>query len=98
MTTPSLGQVLAQEPAVADIINSMTELLPGVSANEENAKVSLDSITKNPNDNITLFSSPEPFVGYSVSIRPYMLKKKYMMTATVMGPSEEWTMQGLKRE
>ena len=98
MTTPSLGQVLAQEPAVAGIINGMTELLPGVAANEENAKVLLDAITMNPNDSIALLSSPEPSVGYSVRIRPYMLKKKYMMTATVMGPSEEWTIHLPERE
>ena len=98
MTTPSLGQILAQEPAVAGIVDGMTELLPGVAANEENVKILLDSITKNPKDYITVFSSPERRDAYSVKIRPLMSKKKYIMAATVEGPTEEWTLESSGRQ
>ena len=38
MTTPSLQAVLAAVPAVADQIDGMTELAPGVPANAENLR------------------------------------------------------------
>ena len=99
MTTPSLGQVLAQEPAIAGIVDGMNELLPGVAANEENVKILLDSITKNESAGyITLFSSPDLRSGYAVTIRPFMLKKECMMAATVKGPMEEWTSESSGRQ
>ena len=67
MTTPSLVQVLARVPAVADVIDGMTELIPGVPANRENAKALLDSIMKHPLDKTTLFSSTEAFAGYTAT-------------------------------
>ena len=36
MATPSLQEVLAAVPAVAELVNQMTELLPGVPASEQN--------------------------------------------------------------
>ena len=36
MATPSLQEVLAAVPAVAQLVDQMTELLPGVPANEQN--------------------------------------------------------------
>ena len=98
MTTPSLGQVLAQEPAIAGIVDGMNELLPGVAANEENVKILLDSITKSPKDYIAVFSAPERRAAYSVKIQPFMCRKEYMMAATVEGSVEEWTLESSGRQ
>ena len=46
MATPSLQDILATEPGLADSIDAMTELIPGVPASKENLKTLLEHLMK----------------------------------------------------
>ena len=46
MATPSLQDILAIEPGLADSIDAMTELIPGVPASKENLKTLLEQLIK----------------------------------------------------
>ena len=46
MTSPSLQDVLAAAPHVADSIDAMTELIPGVPASKQNLKTLLEHVMK----------------------------------------------------
>ena len=46
MATLALQDMLAVEPSLADRIDSMTELIPGVPASKQNLKTLLEHVTK----------------------------------------------------
>jgi len=94
MTTPSFDQILAREPAFAGIIDGMTELLPGVPANEKNVKLLLDAITNHTENTITQISDS---AGYCICLRAFISKKKCRISATLKGPEEVWTFMSPSR-
>ena len=82
MATPSLQDVLAAVPAVAELVDQMTELMPGCPANEQN----LQTLWKHM-QNVVSREYPFPD-GCLVTLELVHMKKKVYqgVVVRVMGP------------
>ena len=90
MTTPSLQDVLAAVPAVADQIDGMTELAPGVPANAENLRTLWKHV-----QHVNTFDSLD-VDGMRVLITTTSCRKgEYQeLLVTVKGPPENYSHNG----
>jgi hypothetical protein len=88
MAAPSLQDVLASVPSVSDMIDSMTELSPGIPANSTNLKELLEYLTEHRAwSNHRCSNTPQ-----STGDDPYLVfrAERKKITATLLGKPEAY--------